>query len=156
MSKKTILLTQGKKAIICDCHYDLVKNFKWSYKAGYAGRSTGPRVKQVSEFMHRVVANTPKGQVTDHINDNKLDNRCSNLRTCRSGLNVANSKLSKSSSSGYKGVNLHPQGWRALIKSNGQSHFLGYYKDKKEAAKAYNEAALKLHGEYARLNEGVY
>ena len=29
---------------------------------------------------------------------------------------------------------------------------LGYFEDKKMAAKAYDNAAIKLHGEYARPN----
>lgn len=32
-------------------------------------------------------------------------------------------------------------------------NLLGYFKDKLEAAKAYNEAAVNYFGEFARLNQ---
>ncbi len=35
----------------------------------------------------------------------------------------------------------------------GQTHFVGYFDDERDAARAYNDAILPLAGEFARLNE---
>jgi hypothetical protein len=42
--------------------------------------------------------------------------------------------------------------WRAQIMLNGRLIHLGYFTDPVEAAKAYDEAARKYHGEFASLN----
>jgi hypothetical protein len=40
----------------------------------------------------------------------------------------------------------------AQIRSNGIHKNLGHFKCEKEAAVAYNKAAIEIHGEYANLN----
>jgi hypothetical protein len=42
--------------------------------------------------------------------------------------------------------------WRAQILVDGRETHLGYHDDEVQAARAYNEAAAKHFGEYARLN----
>jgi hypothetical protein len=55
----------------------------------------------------------------------------------------------------YKGVHWKKdkQKWAAEIKKNYRKHRLGYFDIEEDAACAYNEAALELFGEFARLNE---
>lgn len=52
----------------------------------------------------------------------------------------------------YRGVFKQNNRWRSRIMANGQDYNLGYFHTEHEAAYAYNEAALRLHGEFARLN----
>lgn len=33
---RIIELTQGKETRVCDCHYNLVKDFKWHFNTDYA------------------------------------------------------------------------------------------------------------------------
>lgn len=104
--------------------------------------------------MHREVLKAPKGKEVDHKNRNKLDNRKENLRLCSRAENAINTPQKKGSSR-YRGVKWdHTRNkWYVSLKFNGTSYFVGRFKDEDEAALAYNKEAVKLHGEFARLNE---
>jgi hypothetical protein len=52
----------------------------------------------------------------------------------------------------YLGVWRSGERFKACIRFNGKQIFLGRYKDEIDAAKAYNEAAIKYHGEFANPN----
>ena len=97
---------------------------------------------------------TPKGMATDHINGDGLDNRKQNLRICTHAENLRNRRLGKNNTSGYKGVSWHKlhKLWYAHISHNKKLMSLGYFKDKEEAAKAYDRKAIELFGEFAKLN----
>jgi len=90
----------------------------------------------------------------DHKNRDRSDNRILNLRECTQLQNQKNRGLTIVNKSGYKGVSWHKSKnrWRAGITVDGESIHLGSFTCKHEAAKAYNEAALKYHGEFAYLN----
>ena len=101
-------------------------------------------------IIHRIITNAPNGFEVDHINGNTLDNRRSNLRVCTSSENQHNRRINMNNRSGVKGVGLHNNGkWRARIKLNNKSIFLGYFDTKEEAASAVAAARIKLHGEFA-------
>ena len=105
--------------------------------------------------MHWVVIGKPKkGFVTDHINGDGLDNRRGNLRICTQVENRSNSTRNKNNTSGYKGVMWRKKArkWVVKICVNYRLIHLGYFDDIKEAAKAYNDAAIKYHKKFARLN----
>ena len=91
----------------------------------------------------------------DHINGIKDDNRIINLRECTTQQNGMNRGPQKNNSSGYKGVGWSKKSskWRAQIRFNNKSIYLGLFDDKKEAAKIYNKEAKKLFGEFVYLNE---
>lgn len=82
--------------------------------------------------------------------------RWSNLRLATFFQNGQN--RSARSNTGYKGVVWYkPRGnergrYRAAIGANGVWHRLGYFRTAEEAARVYDKAALRLHGEFARLN----
>jgi hypothetical protein len=105
--------------------------------------------------MHREVANTPDGFMCDHINGNALDNRKANLRSATAFQNCWNArKHSKSCSSKYKGVWFHKgiRKWTAMITVRRKRIHLGVFEDETEAAKAYDKAAKKHFGKFAKLN----
>ena len=142
-------LTQGKVAIIDIDDLELLNRWKWHHNKGY------PRRVEKGEviLMSRFITKAPKGMVVDHINGNPLDNRRSNLRVCRQQDNQHN-RASKVGSSKYKGVswNKWQKIWEAYIVVNSKQLYLGKHKDEKQAALAYNAAAAKHFGEFARLN----
>jgi len=92
--------------------------------------------------------------VLDHINRDKTDNRIANLREASVSQNGFNSVSHKDSVSGIKGVSWHAVAnkWQVKLRANGKTHYLGLYADKNDASSAYNTAAIKFHGDFAKLN----
>lgn len=95
-----------------------------------------------------------RSEFVDHIDTNPLNNMRENLRLATRVQNGQNREMQRNNTSGYKGVSWdkYNRRWMAQIRANGVSMSLGSFKDPLKAARAYNEAALKYHGEFARLN----
>lgn len=88
----------------------------------------------------------------DHKDQNPSHNWWTNLRQATHAQNMANSKLKKNNASGYRGVHKRNNRWRAAISVNNRHYHLGDFITLQEAALAYNAAAIKLRGEFARLD----
>ena len=148
---KEILLTQGKSALVDDADYTELSKYKWcaikKKNAFYAMRKS-PVVdgKDHSIHMHAVIAGTPKGFETDHINGDGLDNRRENLRIVTTRQNQQNRHHTKSSR--FPGVTWDRQTskWKSAIRINGKSHNLGRFEDENTAGIIYAMAcgALKM------------
>lgn len=93
--------------------------------------------------------------IIDHINGIRTDNNINNLRLCTANENGKNLSKIKGCTSTYKGVywRSDKRKWRVRIKVNGKRISLGYSHSEIDAAMMYNEAAIKYHGVYAKLNE---
>ena len=145
-----IKLTQGKIAIIDTVDVNLISKYQWRYA------NKGARSYLVGDMGHFILTIKRFAEV-DHINHNRLDNRRINLRLVdRSQNNMNRRKTIKPKSSQYKGVEKKGKNikkWRAGITYYGNRINLGYYDTEIKAAEAYNRAALKYHGEFAKLNE---
>jgi len=97
----------------------------------------------------------PEGMVVDHINHDGMDNRKANLRAATHSQNLCHRrKHSGTKSSKYKGVHWHKfnKRWAARITFKKKTINLGYFRNEIDAAKAYDRAARKYHGEFASLN----
>lgn len=146
-----IELTKGHHAIIYKEDFEKIVGRSWHYSNGYAYTNTKGARTRIA--MHRIIVDVADSDfVVDHINGDKLDNRRSNLRVCTKSENNRNRKLNKSSSVHYKGVYVNKNKFMAYITFNYKMHYLGVFNTAKEAAKAYDREAVKLHGDYARLN----
>jgi len=156
---KTISLSQGKVARVDEEQFEWLNAWKWCAHKGrntwYAVRRdySGDKPKMVS--MHRLLLGPPPGMETDHRNGDGLDNRRSNLRACTRRQNQMNKRKQTGCMGRFKGVcwSRPKRKWWAYIKISGKQCSLGYFDDDREAALAYNAAALEHFGEFARLNE---
>lgn len=161
-----IELSSGNFVIVDEDDYAHLSQWRWREHTGTATRNKhvgtignwrDGRRKDICIFMHREIMNAPLGMDVDHINGDRLDNRKSNLRVCTHAENRRNTKTPTTNKSGYKGVSwcIRDNKWIAFITLNGKSKNLGRYIDIMDAARAYNNAAIKYFGEYARINKGV-
>ena len=118
----------------------------------YAARAfTVATATQKSVYLHTFLTGFA---LTDHINGITLDNRRCNLREATRYENAQNHSVKRRSRLGFRGVSFHaPSGlFHAQITANGRTHSLRYHKTPEDAARAYDEAARRLHGEFATLN----
>ena len=151
-----IPLTQGKFTIVDDedAHfgernwYALPAKTRW-YAAGSAKSRDG---KWKTIRLHREILAAPAGMVVDHKNFDTLDNRRSNLRLCTNSQNLMNQRPTRGGSSQYKGVHRQRGRWYATISRRGKTFWLGDFVDEVDAAHAYDDAAIRLHGEFAQPN----
>lgn len=150
---REIPLTQGKVALVDDEDYERVSKYKWYINNGYARTDVGPNGKPI--YLHRFIMYLYDESVRlDHINDNRCDDRKSNLRVATSSQNRANMNKPVGGTSKYKGVSWDKaaQKWRASIRVDYKKKFLGLFVNEEDAARTYDEAALKYFGEFARIN----
>jgi hypothetical protein len=118
----------------------------------YAKASIGG--KQV--LLHRLVAERMGLSlvgVIDHINGDALDCRRANLQACTHQQNIMKQRHQVTAKNKYKGVMQFRNKWRSRITINGKTMHLGMFVSAIEAARAYNEKAKELFGDFANLNE---
>lgn len=151
-------LNKGKFAKVDDADWEDVSRYKWlCHEAAngrfYAVRGSGKSGIKVSLHRHILGLTDPK-TLCDHRDLDGLNNQRGNLRTCNKSQNATNRKVDKRSKTGFKGVTWHGQmnKWRAYIVLNYKQKHLGLFADPTEAAKAYDRAAIEMHGEFCRLN----
>ena len=159
-SFRRIYLGECEWTIVDPPDYYLLNNFHWSAKRDrqcvYAVRFINdPRKRAKIVSLHRIILNPPPGLLVDHRNSNTLDNRRENLRLATHSQNVHNKRKTQSkTSSKFIGVSFEKRcgRWDVRIKHQGKLTWLGRFDDEVAAAKAYDNAARKYHGDFARLN----
>lgn len=105
-------------------------------------------------YVHGVL---PCGTI-DHVNHVRLDNRIVNLRVCSIRENVRYQQLHKDNRSGFKGVDwvAHRGKWRArIVVAREPIHLGAAFQTAKAAARAYDAAATKHFGAFAKTNASL-
>ncbi len=158
---KEIKLTKGFSAQVDDEDYDRINQYKWYVKKDrntyYAVRDSRKKGKRRYFSMHREILNNPTGTLTDHKDRNGLNNQRSNIRVCTRLENNKNVHLRKDSTTGIKGVcfDKRSKRWCANIGFNGRLRWLGYFNTPKDAEKVYDEANIRLFGDFSSPNRAL-
>lgn len=148
-------ISSGKMVVIIDdIDVELVLQYNWFLVSGrhtfYAIRNMKRPGRKSSQSMHTMITGFRQ---TDHVDGNGLNNIRENLREVTTSQNKANA-VSKTGTSRFKGVCWRADigKWRAYIMKDYKRISIGNFVCETDAAIAYNEIAVKLFGEYAKLN----
>ena len=154
-----------------DEDFEILNQWKWSAtkrkgNPTYAERNIVVDGKRKTLRMHRFITDCQPGKIIDHKDRDGLNNQKHNLRICTHSDN--NKNRTSCGTSKYLGVHWHTNKrkyltqsgekiqirsfWLASIRVDGKVKYLGSFAKEDDAAKAYNEAAIKHHGEFANLN----
>lgn len=152
-------LSRGLYAIIDALDVALVSAHTWhaitpSRTRWYAATNR-PSPERGQIYMHRLLMAAPSGIEVDHVNGDGLDNRRANLRLATRQENAANARMMRNNTSGYCGVSWAKgsRKWAAYIRVHCRKVHLGLFETPIQAAAAYNEAARRYRGDFARLND---
>lgn len=160
---REIPLTRGLVAIVDDEDYERASAKRWcalgpgkSRRGIYAQHywREGKKVRAIG--LGPFILRPPAGLVVDHIDGDPLNNTRANLRACTPAQNMLNRPPHRRWASEQlpKGVYRY-KGWatfQARISVGGKTFILGRFATCEEASRAYDAAAIKHHGEFARLN----
>ncbi len=156
-----INLGRGHKAIVDMEDLPRLSRKRWCAKKRHNTHYAiytlkGEQRGQIRYMHHLIMGKTPEGMEVDHRNGNGLDNRKSNLRFCTHKENSrSRRKVDPKASSRYKGVTWESsrKEWHVRITGiDGQRIFLGRFNSELDAARAYDEKAAELFGDFAVLN----
>lgn len=155
---REIPLSQGYIAKIDDADWPLVSGHSWHayvhprggnvYAKATVRKGRGKSVV----WMHRVILGARPGQIVDHANGDGCDNRRSNLRLCSHRENMRNRRAARTNKLGLKGVYQDGSRFRAIIMVDKRQMPAGNFNCPLKAARAYDVAAMRHFGEFARLN----
>ena len=153
------VLTRGYVGYVSPEDAHLLRSRSWN--AHKEARGAWKVIGSDNKKLHReIMGDAAQGNVVDHKNGDAFDNRRSNLRVCEQAHNALNQKRRGNKvHSCYKGVTrtttrcVAP--WRAAICVGGRRFHLGTFHNERDAAVAYDAAALRLHGEFARTNASL-
>jgi len=160
---KSIPLTRGVSTIVDDSDHEFLSRWAWYAMPNGSGKFYAVRSARLSDgrlrgepqkliFMHRILAATPEGLVTDHINGDSLDNRRDNLRAVTHTHNMWNRAARADRRSRFKGVTFDKRRgkWAAVIQVNNSPIFLGRFQSEEAAGAAYARRAALEFGQYNR------
>lgn len=151
---KEIKLQHGMVAIIDDSDYAAVTKITWTamkHRKRYRVISV-PKKGESPTYLHRLIVGARDRESVDHINGDGLDNRRANLRICTPSQNSMNRNKQSNNKSGYKGVRKMGNGWQAKIGVCRKVICIGTFSTPEAAAHAYDDAARKYHGAFAKTN----
>ncbi len=139
--------TQSKMAIV-DCHlwHELTQHQwyvnRWGYAAGRHNGKTTLLHRLIWQLLHPTDT-ISQNMCLDHIDNNRLNCKSSNLRVVSRAVNARNKRKREGSTSRYRGVcwNSQCQKWQASISVQTRTKYLGLFETEELALAAYETAS---------------
>lgn len=149
----SIIITNRKgveyETLIDTEDFERVSQHSWRVAFNKRAKWINTMINGKNVKMHRFLMNMTNPEIkVDHINTNPFINIKSNLRICIHRQNSYNTKLRKNNTSGYKGVFNLGNKFRASIKYNGKTFYLGTYLTPEDAHEAYCKKGKEFFGEF--------
>ena len=143
----------GTEILISTEDFEIVSKYSWHINnRGYVRANTKTiNGSRGHVMLHRIISNANKGQIVDHINRIKTDNRRENLRLVEPLINCLNRGPKLNSKSKYKGVSKQKNRWQVYVNSK----YIGLFATEVEAAIAYDLNVAKIFGEFATTNKSM-
>jgi hypothetical protein len=143
----------GYIATVDDGDYDAVSQYRWRAHDRRHKKRPVAEINGKTVPLSHLIMPPPPGMIIDHIDGDPWNNRRSNLRACTYAENARNRCKSRSGKNTYKSVQPTRHGkWDARVVRDRVIYRVGHFATEIEAARAYDNVALYLHGEFARLN----
>lgn len=146
-----VYLKDGSESLIDDEDLELVSQYKWYNRHGYAyttfhrkGCTRTDKDRNVNVSMHRLIMNAEPTDTIDHIDRNRLNNRKCNLRKVSRSLNIVNGARRKSKGK-YIGVSKCRGTENTYVARFGQQ-IIGYYHGEENAGKGRDLFVIEKFG----------
>jgi len=151
-----IPLTRRKIALVDAADYPWLRRFHWFVSGNCSGTCYAATHRDGKVItMHRLIMNPPEGLWVHHRDDNGLNNCRDNLCICTPQQNARRHRRRQNTASQFIGVferREMPGKWYAKVEAGRERAYLGPFDCPVQAARARDREAIKLHGEFARLN----
>jgi hypothetical protein len=153
-----VKLTRGFESLIDEIDADLAADYNWYEHKGYAIRNwqISDGLPRRTMRLHKIILERKlgrslvEGEIPDHGNRNRSDNRRENLQVVTSSGNRKNAKLHgshsqysrtdkirKNNTSGYAGVSKNHGRWTSSTMIKGVRYRLGNFDTAEKAYEAY-------------------
>ena len=105
----------------------LISQYKWrKHKLGYyvtvANKKSPYGIPGMTLYMHRLIMRAGKGDVVDHVNRDRTDNRRCNLRIATHQINAQNRGMQSNNTSGITGVHWCSSKKKWCVQIQGRNH----------------------------------
>lgn len=149
----------GFRAVIDFEDVPLVQGLRWhrvpaptTDYAAFKPTTVEGRKDRRDASLHRRIMRAAPGVLIDHEDGDGLNCRKSNLREATETQNRSNTRRRSDNRTGFKGVSPHRGQFRARIHVAGKERLIGVFSTAEEAARRYDEEAIKAFGAFARTN----
>jgi hypothetical protein len=158
LGMERIACSHGCFALVDDEDFERLSQFRWNSKLHNADRGDKAHRRPIRNergkhiYLYHDILPKKAGFVIDHINGDPWDNRRCNLRYATRSQNICNQQGHRGRARPFKGICKKRLRWFASITVNGKKFWSRGYSTPEEAARTYDEMALRHHGEFACLN----
>jgi len=132
--------------------FEELNAYRWHMtSAGYVARTIVDGRNRKKVLIHRQILTVPPGLVVDHINADPLDNRRANIRAVTTATNMQRAAV-PTGECRFLGVRIAKRAKARRYEARLGPKYLGMFETAEEAAAAYDDAVLKVHGPLATTN----